>query len=471
MSRRTVVRIVAIIAIASVVIVGTSVTRYVLAHPNEPLQQNVASWARNNGMGAVVDQLEAWLHNDPPAAAPADTLALVTDVPDDTEASADTAAPTSSIAPSSTTQAPTSTTNPSTPSTPTSQPSSPKTTIGGSSSPAIVVNRPSSASCPSRASDTTTTTAPADTTTAPTSTTAPTDPTLLPGETTTTTSTVAPRPLDITPVVTPGIKGEGEWTAVARVRTKPIVYASSIRPLWCFGSVVATMATYDPNKVRVGLFNGTEVPGGKGWRNGSKIRGSALRSLIASFNGGFRFEHSPGGYVTEGRTVQRMKKGYATFAIRQDGFSTVGIWGRDITDDGTWASLRQNLPPLVEDGKSSYAKYDKVDWGQDFGNKVYNYRSAVCVRADGLMMFVAVGKVNIGMLADTLVFLGCRTGMELDINGTWPFFATYSNFGKVSRIGRTIDTRMGDPQRHLNGATKDFFALFDPETLAPGAVR
>ena len=460
MTRRTVVRVVAIIAIVSVVVVGTSVTRYVLAHPNEPLQQNVASWARNNGMGAIVDQLEAWLHNDPPAAAPADTLALVTDIPDDTTSPLPTDA-----APTSTTTDPNSTVAPNTPST--SQPASTKTTAGGSPSPAIVKDRPSSASCPTRDTDQTTTTS----TIAPIEPTTTTTGVTIPGETTTTTTTVAPRPLDITPVVTPGIKGEGEWKAVARVRTKPIVYASSIRPLWCFGSVVATMATYDPNKVRAALFNGTEVPGGRGWRNGSKIRGAALRSLIASFNGGFRFEHSPGGYITEGRKVQNMKKGYATFAIRKDGFSTVGIWGRDITDDDTWVSLRQNLPPLVDDGKSVYAKYDKVDWGQDFGNKVYNYRSAVCIRFDGLMMFVAVGKVNIGMLADTLVFLGCRTGMELDINGTWPFFATYSNFGKVSRIGQTIDTRMGDPQRHLNGATKDFFALFDPETLAPDAVR
>jgi hypothetical protein len=30
---------------------------------------------------------------------------------------------------------------------------------------------------------------------------------------------------------------------------------------------------------------------------------------------------------------------------------------------------------------------------------------------------------------------------------------------------------MGDAQRHLNGSTKDFVALFDPETLKPGAVR
>jgi hypothetical protein len=47
----------------------------------------------------------------------------------------------------------------------------------------------------------------------------------------------------------------------------------------------------------------------------------------------------------------------------------------------------------------------------------------------------------------------------------------YSDFGKPTRWGKIIDNRMGDPNRHLNGSTKDFFALFDPETLPAGAVK
>jgi hypothetical protein len=256
-----------------------------------------------------------------------------------------------------------------------------------------------------------------------------------------------------------------------RVRTKPIIYATSVRPLWCFGSVVATMAAYDPTRVHTALFNGNEVPGGKGWRNGDRIPARATPSLIASFNGGFRFEHGPGGYVTEGKTIRKLRKGYATFGIRADGSSTVGVWGDDMGDIETWTSLRQNLPPLVMNGKSVYKDYPAVDWGKDYGNKVYNYRSAACLRTDGMMMFVAVGKVNIGMLADTLIVLGCKTAMELDINGEWPHFAGYRDFGKKNRSGFTIDKRMGDPNRHLNGSTKDFFALFDPDTLPKGAVR
>ena len=444
MTRRLFLRVLGGIIALLFFVVAISITQYVRAHPRDPLQQNIASWARENKMGPVVDQLEAWLHNDPPAVAPADSLALaitpVTDVPTQT----------------------------STTLTPSSAQSSTTTSVPDIITPLQIRPTVATSSCPIDSSVATVVTS---TTTSTTTTTTSTFPGAAVTTTTTTSTTIPAKPADLSSQLIPALAGEGEWQAVMRVRTKPIVYATSIRPLWCFGSVVATMATFDPTRVRTAMFNGTEMPGGKGWKNGSKIRGSALRSLIASFNGGFRFEHQPGGYVTEGKTVRKMRKGYATLAISKDGESTIGIWGDTITDDGSWASLRQNLPPLVHNGKSVYANYPKVDWGNDFGNKVYNFRSAVCLRTDGLMMFIAVGKVNIGMLADTLVVLGCKTGMELDINGEWPYFAVYSDFGKPIRWGKIIDNRMGDPNRHLNGSTKDFFALFDPETLSAGAVK
>ena len=441
MTRRLLLRVIGAVVAVFLLVVAISATQYVRAHPRDPLQQNLASWARENNMGPVVDKLEAWLHNDPPAVAPADSLALAI------TPTADPIVQTSTTVTSS------------------SKESSTSTTVPDIITPLQIRPTVATSSCP--VDNTVATVITSSTTTSSTTTTVP-----VPGTSTTTTSTTIPtKPADIQSQILPALPGEGSWQAIMRVRTKPIVYATSLRPLWCYGSVVATMATFDPTRVHTAMFNGTEMPGGTGWKNGSKIRGSALRSLIASFNGGFRFEHQPGGYVTEGKTVRTMRKGYATLAISADGTSTVGVWGDTINDDGSWASLRQNLPPLVHNGKSVYANYPKVDWGQDYGNKVYNFRSAICLRTDGLLMFVAVGKVNIGMLADTLVVLGCQTGMELDINGEWPYFAVYNDFGKAARWGEVIDNRMGDPNRHLNGSTKEFFALFDPETLPAGAVK
>ena len=407
--RSRLARVVLGIVVLFVALTAFSVTRYVLAHPSYGLQQNVATWARNKGMGFAVDRLEMWLHSDAPAVAPAASLALE-ESPDTTPA---------------------------------------LTTVPG-----------------------TTTTVPPSTTTT-TTTTVP----LAPGETlpaTTTTTTSVPAPVDIAPVISPSLRGEGKWKVLFTLGKKtkvPVVWAMSTRPFLDYGSVVATAAVFDQTRLRAAMFNGGDVPGGGPWVNSKKIPDRALRSLVAAFNGGFRFEHDPGGYVTEGVQVRRMKKGYATIGILADGTMRVGVWGLDMHKNDGWVSLRQNLPPLVTDGRITYTDWKWTDWGTDYGDKMYTFRSGICRRTDGSTMFVSAGDVNIDMFARMMIGFGCATGMELDINGNWPHFSTYSGFGSNNRYGRTLDTRMGDPLRFINGYDKDFFALFDPKSLPDGVLR
>jgi hypothetical protein len=91
MTRRLFLRVIGILVAVFFLAVAISVTQYVRAHPRDPLQQNIASWARENKLGAIVDQLEAWLHNDPPAVAPAESLTLaITATPDVTVAQSTT---------------------------------------------------------------------------------------------------------------------------------------------------------------------------------------------------------------------------------------------------------------------------------------------------------------------------------------------------------------------------------------------
>ena len=390
-----------------VLVTGFSAVRFVLAHPGYSVQQNVATWARNKGMGAVVDRLEMWLHDTAPAAAPAASLALVD--PTDTSV-VDTTVPATTTTESTTT---------------------------------------------------TSTTVPGPTTTL--------DPSIV----TTTTSTTIPPPTDITPVLEPALKGEGEWKVLFSLgkKKRPVVWGMSIRPFTTYGSVVATAAVFDQSRLHAAMFNGSDVPGGGPWNNADRVPDRAMRSLIAAFNGGFRFEHDPGGYVTEGITVREMKKGYATIGIDTNGVLHVGVWGDDMHKNDGWVSLRQNLPPLVRGGKSVYKDYKWTDWGTDFGDKMYTYRSGICTRTDGSVMYLSAGDVNIDMFASVMVQFGCATGMELDINGNWPHFSTYSNFGGLTRYGRPLDVRMGNPQRFVKGYDKDFFALFDPKSLPEGVLK
>jgi hypothetical protein len=79
--------------------------------------------------------------------------------------------------------------------------------------------------------------------------------------------------------------------------------------------------------------------------------------------------------------------------------------------------------------------------------------------------------VDINQLAKALVNMGCRTAMQLDMNGTWPRFTTFKGFGTAQRSGVVLDRRMDLPNRFLTGSKKDFIALFDPNTLPAGVVH
>lgn len=284
------------------------------------------------------------------------------------------------------------------------------------------------------------------------------------------TTAVPAGPTALAPVVQPSIDGEGEWRVLASLGVAPVVWATSIRPLAEYGSVVATAAVFDPSRLRAALFNGSEIPGKGPWKNGSRITKAALPALVAAFNGGFRLEHIKGGYVTEGRTVRGLRKNEATLAIGRDGRLALGVWGKDLTDDGSWASVRQNLPPVVMDGAVSVKKFPGTYWGDDFHRVTFTYRSAICTRRDGLLMYVAIGDVDIMLLGRALVVMGCLTAMQLDINGNWPQFDTYGGFGQEKRTPALLDRRMSNAARYLRRSTKDFIALFDPATLRDGVL-
>jgi hypothetical protein len=286
----------------------------------------------------------------------------------------------------------------------------------------------------------------------------------------------APAPLAapsaLTPVIQPALAGEGQWQVLTSVAATPVIWATSIRPLANYGSVVATAAVFDPDRVRAALFNGPLIPGGGPWVNGQRVTKAALPALLATFNGGFRFEHYKGGYVTEGKTVRALQNDEATLAIDNTGRLRLGVWGRDMTaSSASWVSVRQNLPPVVFQGKVSINEFPGTYWGDNFHSVTFTYRSAMCSLADGRLMYVTVGNVDINLLGQSLVAMGCRTGMELDINGNWPQFDTYGGFGTPVRTPSLLDRRMSNASRYLNGSEKDFIALFDPATLPPGVVR
>lgn len=288
-------------------------------------------------------------------------------------------------------------------------------------------------------------------------------PTTLPMGTTAPTAPIdAPAPLQ--PVVLPALKSEGQWRPVSYAGGSPAVWATSLRPLRKYPSVTATYAVIDQTHLRGAMFNGSKLPGGT-WKNGSKVPKALQNDLVVAFNGGFRFEHAPGsGYVTEGRTVRKPSRGQATIVVTSDGIVRMGEWGTDIDPAGSYLSVRQNLPMLVQNGKSRGST--GLIWGLDGEGLRYVVRSALCELADDRLMFVIAHRVDGVMLGQILESAGCVRGMQLDINGNWPSLYTFSE-GQPQRLDRKVNAPNG---RYLNGSSKDFIAFFDRSTLPPNAL-
>ena len=250
------------------------------------------------------------------------------------------------------------------------------------------------------------------------------------------------------------------------------MWATGFRPLAETGGVVASMVVIDQTHTRAALFNGNEQPGGS-WARGDRVPPELWASLVAAMNGGFRFDHFKGGYVTEGVVVRALRDGDATIAIDRDGRMTVGVFGRDVFDDGSWSSLRQNLIPIVDEHRSQvrYGIEHGVWWGADHGNEVYVPRSAVCGLDDGRIAYAYVANVDAYQLADSLIAMGCRIAVQLDINGTWPLFYTYGHGADGSVTRQLVDRRMRDSKnRYLTGTEKDFFAFFDASLVPAQSV-
>jgi hypothetical protein len=351
----------AIVAFSGVLGMGASIAGYVVGS-DESLSANLATWARDHHLGAVVDELQQWHYGTPPDAVPASELE----------------------------------------------------TIAGSDS-----NQP-----------------------------APVTPTTVP---------YAPTP--ITPEVTPALQREGTWTVARTIDGRGAIWVAGIRPLRTAPAVTATYAVIDQDLTYAGMWNGPEIPGNKQWRRYRSIEPALQPHLLAAFNGGFRREHTNGGYFTEGVDVWKMNPAAATLGIDKDGRIRIGLLGRDIIQS-EMVSIRQNVKLLVDNSASVVGKRT-FEFGTWKDGNLFIVRSAVCERNDGKLMFAIAGPADALQLATALVQAGCRIAMQLDVNAAWPKFSIYDPETPAPHT-RWIDKRItGSSTMFLTGVPKDFFALFD----------
>jgi len=198
-----------------------------------------------------------------------------------------------------------------------------------------------------------------------------------------------PTPAPMTPLASPPIAGEGQWSPAGRlVGGIPAVYETQMRPDSEHTSEVVGIAWMDTKLLSASLYSGSQIPGGGPFTLTAPIQPTAANTLVAAFNAGFLMQNANGGYYTDGKTIFPLRTGAASFVIYKNGSVALGAWGRDATMTPKVVSVRQNLDLLVDHGAPvpGLNASDTSQWGATLGNQIYVWRSGVGITANGALV-------------------------------------------------------------------------------------
>ncbi len=272
------------------------------------------------------------------------------------------------------------------------------------------------------------------------------------------------------------LPNEGVWQPVGPIiGGSPAMYGTQVRPDSVHTSLLDGLVWMDPQLLSFGLHPGVREPGGK-WTTPAEIPMSERLALVAAFNGGFRMQDANGGFLLEGQTRKTLRDGAASMVIYKDGTATVGAWGRDVMMGPDVVAVRQNLDLIVDNGggatdgsaapgRPAAGLGDDGDgrWGKTLGNKVLVWRSAVCVDANGGLVYGYGDGLGALSLAQLMLRAGCVRAMELDINPSWTSFNFYGagRAGDPTSVAGTklLPDQKKSGDRYLSTDARDFIAV------------
>jgi hypothetical protein len=278
------------------------------------------------------------------------------------------------------------------------------------------------------------------------------------------TSKILPEPKAITPIASPPLPHEGQWTPEGPlVNGSPALYVTLMRPDKVHTSLVAGVAWLDPHLVSFLQYAGAqEPPGGGTWPYVAPIQGSQANNLVAAFNSGFRMSDAKGGYYAYGKMAVPLKNGAASFVVNSQGVATVERWTQGQHVPSSIKVVRQNLIPIVQSGRINPAVYSSnyQVWGATVGNQVLVWRSGVGVTSNGAIVYVSGPGLSVASLARLLRRAGAVNAMELDINSAWTnFFYFNHTLGTPASPAngyRLVYNMARPPQRYFEGTARDF---------------
>ncbi len=243
-------------------------------------------------------------------------------------------------------------------------------------------------------------------------------------------STLSPMSLpSMTPLVSPALAGEGAWTvqdnAPAPYDYLPLDAKAFIRPDPSHPYAIATLQQFDNRFTLLHIVGGTVEPGGpRGVRGPGIIPANDVQgnTLLAAFNGGFKYSDGQYGLMTNGVVYVPPQPNAATIAITKEGKLILGLWGVDPLLDSQNTDLvawRQNGALLINQGVINPLTQDGAAWGGTILNSVYTWRSAIGITAQGTLLYAAGNALTAETLGEALKSAGAVMAMQTDINPFW----------------------------------------------------
>lgn len=267
-------------------------------------------------------------------------------------------------------------------------------------------------------------------------------------------------------------------TAEGRRLADGVVWRGSVRPDPARPYAAVEVVEIDPGLLQLKMVPGTWEP-----RPTTGLVGSGViptedwPALVAAFNGGFAAMHGQYGMMVDRKVYLPARDGVATVAVYEDGTIRMGTWGRDLVQTPDMVSLRQNCPPLIENGTITAETGKLTLWGLSVSDEVYLYRSGLGVTKDGRLLYVCGRSLSAYTLARALQMAGAWYAMQLDVDEFHVAFITYDvqptqAGGPPAVTGRKLLANMrGFDTFFLKPFQLDFFYLVRrPQRLAE-AVR
>jgi hypothetical protein len=289
-------------------------------------------------------------------------------------------------------------------------------------------------------------------------------------------------PAPIPPIWKNPEPGEGAWEPVIYPWLKklaadapPYFVRTTIRPDPDRPYAKVLIVAMDMRQLELDMEAGVEDPKPLTGAHGSgKIPRDPkiLNRVVGAFNGAFKTTHGEYGMMVHRRVLLPPKPAAATLVVSEDRRVGLGTWGADPKIPPDIVSYRQNLEPLVEDGK--LLPSGRTQWGWQLnGTSMMTERSGVCVTESSQLYYLWGDEVSAATLGKAMILAGCTYGMHLDMNPHHTGFV----FANVRTIAnKDYDVKLLTPlmemwpERYLEYSPKDFFYLMLRDPTPAGDV-